>query len=196
MAAEVGGGESARPKKGKKHKRRRPKQKPRIDMTPMVDVAFLLLTFFVLTTTLTTPSTMPVVVPPKVEKEQLEESQEKVQASKVVHLLLGAEDKIFWYQASEEQLAEGNIELNMTTFSPKGIRQTLMELREQIESRWGKNQMIVLIKVTDEARYQNFVDILDEMNILGIKKYMLVDPEPEELQMIKDYLAQVNVESQ
>jgi biopolymer transport protein ExbD len=193
MAAEVGGGESGRPKKGKKHKRRRPKQKPRIDMTPMVDVAFLLLTFFVLTTTLTTPSTMPVVVPPKVEKEQLEESQEKVQASKVVHLLIGGNDRIFWYQASEEQLAQGNVEFNMTNFSPKGIRKTLMELREKIESQWGKNQMIVLIKVTDEARYQNFVDILDEMNILEIKKYMLVDPTKEEMQMIQDYLANMGL---
>lgn len=188
MAAEVGGGES-RGKKGKK-KGRKPKSKPYIDMTPMVDLGFLLLTFFVLTTTMSTPTTMPVVVPPKIEEEQKKQIDEpKIAASKVLHLLLDENDKIYWYQGAEDETEEGsNIELNQTDFSKNGIRKIIKEVREKVAQKWGSpKELIILIKVTDKAKYKNFVDILDEMNILEQKKYMLVEPTPEELEMIENY---------
>lgn len=188
MAAEVGGGES-RAKKGKK-KGRKPKKRPHIDMTPMVDLGFLLLTFFVLTTTMSTPTTMPVVVPPKIDEEQKKNVDEpEIAASKVLHLLLDENDKIYWYQGSEEEVeGASNIELHQTDFSKNGIRKVIKEVREKVAAKWGNpNELIVLIKVTDKAKYKNFVDILDEMNILEQKKYMLVEPAPEELEMIENY---------
>ncbi len=189
MAAEVGGGES-RGKKGKK--KRGKKGNPYIDMTPMVDLGFLLLTFFVLTTTMSTPTTMPVVVPPKIDEQQKEQIDEpKIAASKVLHLILDEDNKIYWYQGSEEDVenAEGtSIELNQTGYSANGIRAVVKEIRQKVAQKWGKpDELIILIKVTDKAKYKNFVDILDEMNILEQKKYMLVEPSEEELKMVDEY---------
>ncbi len=194
MAAAVDTGGESRGPRGKK-KGRKKKGSPWIDMTPMVDVAFLLLTFFVLTTTLSTPTTMPVVVPPKMTEKEKEEHQEKIQASKVLHLIVDEDDKIYWYQASEEELKEGNIELNQTDFSKNGLRKVLLQVRKKVEEKWGPNQMVVLIKVTDKAKYKNFVDVLDEMNVVEQRKYMLVEPEPEEIEMVEEYKAKLRGES-
>ncbi|MCS6894636.1 MAG: biopolymer transporter ExbD [Bacteroidia bacterium] len=181
MAAEVGG-DSGAPKKGKKKgKARKPKKRPRIDMTPMVDLGFLLLTFFVLTTTMSTPNTMPVVVPPKItEKDEVEPP--KIAEGKVITLLVGRA-KVYYYVGVEKP------ELFQTTFSPKsGIRKVLLDRRQKVAQRYGKaDEMIVIIKMLDEAQYKDFVDILDEMAIIQQKKYALVDITPEEKSMIEDY---------
>ncbi|MCS6790093.1 MAG: biopolymer transporter ExbD [Bacteroidia bacterium] len=186
MAAEVGG-DSGAPKKGKKKgKARKPKKRPRIDMTPMVDLGFLLLTFFVLTTTMTTPNTMPVVVPPKItEKDEVEPP--KIAEGKVITLLVGR-GKVYYYTGVE------NPELHQTDFSPKtGIRRVLLNRREEVKDRYGsEDEMIVIIKVMDEAQYKDFVDILDEMNIIQQKKYALVDITKEEADMVSDYKKSVN----
>lgn len=179
MAAEVGG-DSGAPKKGKKKgKARKPKKRPRIDMTPMVDLGFLLLTFFVLTTTLSTPNTMPVVVPPKIDKKD-EVEPPKISEGKVITLLVGR-GKIYYYTGIE------NPELRVTDFSKSGIRKVLLERRAEVEARYGKGEMIVIIKMMDEAQYKDFVDILDEMAVIEQKKYALVDITPEELSLIEDY---------
>ncbi len=185
MAAEVGGDGGA-PKKGKKQgKGRKPKKRPRIDMTPMVDLGFLLLTFFVLTTTMSTPNTMPVVVPPKIEKEEDVEVP-KISETKVITLLVGAK-RVYYYTGIEKP------ELRTTDFSPKtGIRKVLLERRSEVESRHGKDEMIVIIKMLDEARYKDFVDILDEMAIIQQKKYALVDITPEEKDLVEEYKKSIN----
>lgn len=164
MAAEVGG-DSGAPKKGKKQgKARKPKKRPRIDMTPMVDLGFLLLTFFVLTTTMSTPNTMPVVVPPKItEKDEVEPP--KIAETKVITLLVGR-GTIYYYTGIE------NPELHSTDFSPKsGIRKVLLDRRAEVAQRYqNPDEMIVIIKMLDEAQYKDFVDILDEMAIIQQKK--------------------------
>ncbi|MEN3040536.1 MAG: biopolymer transporter ExbD [Bacteroidia bacterium] len=181
MAAEVGG-DSGAAKKGKKGRKvRRSKKRPRIDMTPMVDLGFLLLTFFVLTTTLSTPNTMPVVVPPKItEKDNVEPP--KIAEGKVITLLVGR-GKVYHYVGVEKP------ELFQTDFSPKsGIRKVLLERRREVAQRYGNpDEMIVIIKMLDEAQYKDFVDILDEMAIIQQKKYALVDITPEEKAMVEDY---------
>jgi len=92
MAAEVGG-DSGGKKKGKKG--RKGKKMPRIDMTPLVDLGFLLLTFFILTTTMSTPTTMPVVVPPKIkEKDKDKVDPPKIQESRLFTILLGKNDRV------------------------------------------------------------------------------------------------------
>jgi biopolymer transport protein ExbD len=180
MAAEVGG-DSGAPKKGKKSgKAHKPKKRPRIDMTPMVDLGFLLLTFFVLTTTMSTPNTMPVVVPPKItEKDEVEPP--KISERKVITLLV-SRGKIYYYTGIE------NPELKVTDFSPKtGIRKTLLERRAEVEANYGKDEMIVIIKMMDDAHYRDFVDILDEMAVINQKKYALVDITPEEKELVEEY---------
>ncbi|MCS7189075.1 MAG: biopolymer transporter ExbD [Bacteroidia bacterium] len=179
MAAEVGGDTGAAKKGKKKSKARRPKKRPRIDMTPMVDLGFLLLTFFVLTTTMSTPNTMPVVVPPKIQKEE-EVEPPKIPEGKVITLLVGNK-KVYYYTGIE------NPELHVTDFSKNGIRKVLLERRVEVEQRYGKDEMIVIIKMLEEAKYKDFVDILDEMSIIQQKKYALVDITPEEKSLVEEY---------
>ena len=135
------------------------KASTRIDMTPMVDLAFLLLTFFILTTTLNKPQTMELNMP---EKPKAEDKQPEVNEKKVVTLILGPNDKIYWYLG----ITDPKIELS--NFSKDGIRKVLMQKDTEIPG------MIVLIKPGKESRYKNMVDILDEMYISKIKRYAMV----------------------
>ncbi|MDW8159526.1 MAG: biopolymer transporter ExbD [Bacteroidia bacterium] len=194
MAAEVGGGDSGK-KKGKK-KGRKKKANPRIDMTPMVDLGFLLLTFFVLTTTMSTPVAMPVVVPAEKQEEQKTE-QEKISEEKVLFLYLTGKDRIYWYRGRENN----EVKLNYTTYGDKGVREVIYKEREKVK-RSGlfdlskdPDPMIVLIKLSDDASYRNMVDILDEMNITDQKKYMLLDMEKADIEIVQDYEKNMNLPS-
>lgn len=183
MAADVGGGDGGK-KKGKKGRKK--KSNPRIDMTPMVDLGFLLLTFFVLTTTMSTPTTMPVVVPADEEKVEKDE-RDKVSKEKILNILLTGKDRAYWYRYKDD------IQLNLTNYSDKGIRQALLNNRKDIQNSGlfdltkDPDPMIVLIKLSDDASYKNMVDILDEMNITEQKKYMLLDITREEVELVKGY---------
>jgi len=161
-------------KKGKKKGRK--KMSTRIDLTPMVDLGFLLVTFFMLTTTFSKPQTMEINMPVKPKEEVIEEEQNAVKASKALTLIIDRENKIFWYQGLP---GEENLPVE-TNFSADGIRKVLVEKNMTIA------EMVVLIKPTDEANYKNVVDILDEMNISNIKRYALVDITPLDLELIKN----------
>jgi biopolymer transport protein ExbD len=155
----------------KNGKIRSKKSSTKIDMTPMVDLAFLLLTFFMLTTTFNKPQTMEIIMP---EKPKAEDQQPVVNEKKVVTLVLGEKDKIYWYVGVTKPAVE------QTTFSKDGVRKILLEHNAAIKD------MLVLIKPTDQSRYKNVVDILDEMAITNIKRYALVDATPVDLKLIKD----------
>ncbi|HZY81852.1 MAG TPA: biopolymer transporter ExbD [Cyclobacteriaceae bacterium] len=156
---------------GKDEKVRSKKSSTKIDMTPMVDLAFLLLTFFMLTTTFNKPQTMEIIMP---EKPKQEDQQPLVNEKKVITLVLGDKDKIYWYQGTTEPTVE------QTSFAKDGIRKVLLEHNATIAD------MLVLIKPTDQSRYKNVVDILDEMTITNIKRYALVDVTPVDLKLIKE----------
>lgn len=157
---------------GKKDgKVRSKKTSTRIDMTPMVDLAFLLLTFFVMTTTLNKPQTMEITMP---EKPKTEDKQPLVNEKRVLTLVLGANDKIYWYLGITDPKVE------LSGFSQDGIRKVLLQQNAQIK------EMVVLIKPSDESRYKNVVDILDEMNISNIGRFALVDITPVDKELIKD----------
>jgi biopolymer transport protein ExbD len=145
------------------------KTSTRIDMTPMVDLAFLLLTFFVMTTTLNKPQTMEITMPEEDEKEP-----PKVNEKHVLTLVMGKNDKIFWYIGITDP------EVKVTNFSNTGIRKLLLEKKRDIP------KLIVLIKSLDESKYKNMVDILDEMNINSIQRYAIVDVTPVDKELIKD----------
>jgi biopolymer transport protein ExbD len=163
ISQEGGGG-------GKKGgKIRSKKTSTRIDMTPMVDLAFLLLTFFVMTTTLNKPQTMEITMPEEDEKDP-----PKVNEKHVLTLLMGKEDKIYWYIGITDP------EIKVTNFSNTGIRKLLLEKKRDIP------KLIVLIKSLDESKYKNMVDILDEMNINSIQRYAIVDVTPVDKELIKD----------
>lgn len=157
---------------GKKDgKVRSKKTSTRIDMTPMVDLAFLLLTFFVMTTTLNKPQTMEITMP---EKPKLEDKQPMVNEKRVLTLILGGNDKVYWY------LGITNPKVELTNYSNDGIRKVLLRENAQIK------EMVVLIKPSDESKYKNMVDILDEMNISNIARFALVDITPVDEELIKE----------
>lgn len=157
---------------GKKEgKIRSKKTSTKIDMTPMVDLAFLLLTFFVMTTTLNKPQTMEITMPEKVKKE---DNPPLVNEKKVLTLILGEKDKIYWYVGITDP------KLEVADYSANGIRKLLIGKKAEIQD------MVVLIKPSDESRYSNMVDIMDEMNITNIQRFALVDITPVDKELIKD----------
>jgi biopolymer transport protein ExbD len=156
---------------GKDGKVRVKKSSTKIDMTPMVDLAFLLLTFFILTTTLNKPQTMELTMP---EKEKEGDKPPEVNEKKVVTLILGAQDKIYWYQG----ITDPKIEL--TNFSKDGIRKILTTKDKEIPG------MIILIKPGKESKYKNLVDILDEMTITNMKRFALVKITSTDDELVKE----------
>ena len=127
----------------------------RIDMTPMVDLAFLLLTFFILTSSLQKQKAMDLTMPDKKDSTNVE-----VNYKNVLHVVLANDDRVVYWEADEPAPA--------TTFSNHGIRQVLL-------SRRNNPRLTVLIKPKDESKYQSMIDILDEMNIAAIERYAVVD---------------------
>ena len=152
------------------------KSAPAIDMTPMVDLAFLLIAFFMLATTLAKPKAMEILKPAKKEKE--DKNDPVVNKGRVMSILLGENDKIYYYQISDEDLAKGNLKVDSTDFSAKGVRGAIRFRQDAVaaDPRFGnKDSLIVLIKGAPKAKYKNMVDILDEMRISKVKSYALVD---------------------
>jgi len=170
-------------------------------MAPMVDVIFLLLTFFMLTTTFSKPQAMQLNMPVKAEANAEKQAQD-VKASNALTVILGPENKIYYY----EGLATKPEDIHVTDYSNEGIRKIILkkkrEIGEDIQARErliteakkaGKDpatikkiwKLVVLIKPMDDANYRNMVDILDEMNICAVSRYAIVDVTPQELDLIK-----------
>jgi len=147
----------------------------RVDMTPVVDLAFLLLTFFMLATTFIKPQVMELILPEKQDGE-IKSRQPKVNEKKVLSLVLDGESKIYWYIGmTDPQVQE-------TDYTNTGIRKVLVEQNRLID------KLVVLIKPDETSTYENLVDILDELEITNIARYALVDMEDEDKAIIAKYL--------
>ncbi|NCD70376.1 ExbD/TolR family protein [Mucilaginibacter agri] len=154
-------------KEGKGGKVRSKKASTRVDLTAMVDLAFLLITFFMLTTTLNKPQAMDLTMPDKNEKKQ--DDNMAVAASRTMTILLGSDDKLEWYIGEPGKSAP-----TVEGYGKDGIRKTLLENSQKVKASTGKD-MFVIIKPSDKSVYKNTVDILDEMAIANIQSYGIVD---------------------
>jgi biopolymer transport protein ExbD len=196
--------------KGKKGgKKIKPKKmSTRVDFTPMVDLGFLLITFFMLTTTLIKPQTMEIAMPSK--DKVSEEEQTKVKASRAVTIILGKNNKVFYYEGT--RVNDIDPAVTTTDFSPEGIRRFLLtknydimvkvqELKVKKDSEKiseeefqkqkttiisDKSAPIVIIKPNNDCSYRNLIDILDEMAICNIGRYAIVDISSFDLDLIKN----------
>ena len=160
---------------GKGGKIRSKKASTRIDLTAMVDLAFLLITFFMLTTTLSKPKAMDMVMPDNTQPQE----QMAVPASRTMTILLGSKNKLEWYIGEP-----GKTPPIVDNFGKDGLRKALMENSEKIKASHGGQPMIVLVKPSDKSNYDNFVNALDELNITGIEQHAVVkitQPEIDEL---------------
>jgi biopolymer transport protein ExbD len=163
----------------KKGKVRSKKASTHVDMTAMVDLAFLLLTFFLLTTTFNKPKTMEIIVPDK--PKDTDTKPPEIKASNVLTLILSKNNRVYWYTGLDDPKVE------VAYYNGKNnIRKVIVDKRDEVASRGGKNHLTVLIKSDDQAKYKNFVDILDEMNINKVPTYAVVDITTKELDMIKN----------
>lgn len=168
---------------GGRHKGTKSKKlSTRIDLTPMCDLGFLLITFFMLTTTLQKAKTMNLYLPKKVQDQQ---QQMKILDKQALTVMLGKNNQVFYYEGLKPTLTEADIKT--TTFANKGgIRDELLDKYARvIQDTGGQDSLVVIIKPDDESTYQNMVAILDEMNIDGIQKYALTDISPVEAGLIK-----------
>lgn len=147
---------------------------PTIDMTPMVDLGFLLIAFFMLATTLAKPKAMELIKPEK--KDEKDPNPPKVNKKRVLSILLGENNKAYFYQIAEEELAKGGLRVDSADFSSGGVRSSIMERRKQVGEVPGltEDSIIVLVKGVPKAKYKNMVDIMDEMRITKCR-YALVD---------------------
>lgn len=141
----LGGG--GKPKRGKAGKR---KQKKRVgfvlDMTPLVDITFLLLTFFMFTTTMTTPQVMEMKVPPE------SDTPVEVAESKLLSIIIDDEGDLFYFRAREEAK-----ELKMSELRKLAVEENL---RSEV-----RNQLITVLKISDDVDYGKVVKVLDELNL-------------------------------
>lgn len=195
-------------KKGNKQK----KMNIRVDFTPMVDMNMLLITFFMLCTSLSKPQTMEISMPSN-DKNITEEMQNKVKASQALTLLLGDNGKLYYYEG-EPNYKDYN-SLKETTYNSDGLRKLLLsknsaavkkvrELKDKkerleiseeecrkeiVEVKSGRNTPTVIIKATDKSTYKNLIDALDEMQICSIGKYVIVDITDGDKFLIDNYLS-------
>jgi biopolymer transport protein ExbD len=167
MDTSSGGGHKKGPgvKKGKK-------LSTRVDLTPMVDLGFLLITFFIFTTTMSEPTAMRLFLPKDTEKP---EDQNKVKASGALSIMLGKENQVFYYAG--ELLPDGS---NFKSATFKEIRQVIIDKKKTT----NPEDFVVVIKPGPESTYKNTVDMLDEMAINEVKRYALVDIFDQELALM------------
>lgn len=150
------------------------KQSTRVDMTPMVDLGFLLITFFMFTTTFSKPNVMDLGLPAK-PKENQKAPDTEIKLSNSISILIGKDNRVFWHQQDNTSLTDAN--LNETTFDREGIRKVIQQAKANAADQ---SKFTVIIKPTDDAVYKNFVDILDEMAITKSEQYGVTDVKPWE----------------
>lgn len=146
------------------------KKNARVDLTAMVDLGFLLITFFIFTTTMAQPTAMDLLMPKDTPDK---EKQQKIKASGALTLMLGKQDVIYYY--------EGEDPSKLMPTSYKDVRDIIIKKKKTT----NPDDFMVVIKPTEDATYKNTVDILDEMTINVVERYALVDIRPDELNFVK-----------
>ena len=164
MEVKTGGGKKGPGvKKGKK-------QSTRVDLTPMVDLGFLLITFFIFTTTMAQPTSMNLSMP-KDTKDPNDNT--KVKESGSLTLMLGKGNIIYYYF--------GNDPATMQTTNYKDVRKIILDKKKSTPV----DDLFVIIKPDKDATYKNAVDIIDEMSINDVNRYAMVDPTADEYNKIQ-----------
>lgn len=198
---------------GHKGKKRAKKQSTRIDMTPMVDLAFLLLTFFVLTATFSKPKSMELTFPAPPET-----IDDQPPVKNGITFLLTGEDRIFYYQGELRPADDAKgpkTTLSELNFSQTSLHKFLLEKNKEMQGKilslkkqFDNNQLAdtaykrmvrnvkadkesftFLIKTDDKATYKNVIDLIDELNVNVVGKYVMVDMMKPELDMINELTA-------
>jgi len=183
--AELNTGDGGGGKKGSK-KVRSKKSNAKVDLTAMVDLAFLLITFFMLTTSLSKPQSMDLGMPDK-DKKDTKDDVIKVADDRTMTILVGGDNKLMAYTG---QFDTPLIAPKEYAYGKNGIRKLILQEEERLTNTYGdpktsKKGIIVIIKPSKKSKYKNIVDILDEMAITKVPTYAIVDIEPKELALLE-----------
>ena len=167
----TGGGDS----KGKKVRSK--KQDAGVDLTAMVDLAFLLITFFMLTTSLSKPQSMNLAMPDKTPEDQ-PPVELTISEDRTLTILLVEKNKMVWYYGLANEPIEGP---TVVGYGKNGIRKELLSKIKSVVAKYGdpKKGLIVLVKASKKSTYRNLVDILDEIAITNVPTYAIADITPE-----------------
>jgi biopolymer transport protein ExbD len=165
-------------KKGK-GKVRSKKSNSKVDLTAMVDLAFLLITFFMLTTSLSKPQSMDLGMPDK-EPDPTKKQTLDVADNRTMTILMGQGGKLKWYMGQYATPLDGPKE---ATYGKAGIRQIIIDKSKKVISETGdpKKGLIVIIKADKKSNYKNLIDVLDEMAITKVPTYAIIDITPAEV---------------
>lgn len=169
-------------KKGKGGKVRSKKNGGKVDLTAMVDLAFLLITFFMLTTSLNKPQAMDVAMPDKNKVKDEPQPDLLTADNRSLTVLLGSDNKVSVIYGQVKNPIEGPTTIG---YGADGIRKVLMEKKAYVPRVAGGKDLIVIIRPSDKSTQRNLVDILDEMKIVDIKRYMIAKISPEEVEILK-----------
>lgn len=205
MASIDTGGDGGGHKKGRGVKKAK-KLSTRVDMTPMVDLGFLLITFFVFTATMNEPTALDLNMPKDVDDPN---KKTEVKESAVLTILLGKGNQVYYYDSTLREDAS-----NFKTTNFKEIRDVIIKKKAAVKSRFNPATIdpkacedekkaarkkgdpdwenacqdidfTVIIKPDQDASYKNTVDILDEMTINQVKRYAMVKPFEDEIKVIR-----------
>jgi biopolymer transport protein ExbD len=155
-----------------------------VDLTPMVDLGFLLITFFIFTTTMSQPTAFKLFLP---DDKVIPEDQNKAKESGVLTIMMGADNHIYYYEGQLKP--DGSNFLSASYNGENSIREIILKKKADVISRSRdaenpEKDFVVVIKPSVDCNYQNVVDILDEMAINVVKKYALVDISEGEAQLV------------
>ncbi len=141
-----------------------------VDLTPMVDLGFLLISFFVFTTTLAKSTAMRLAIP----DDNNIKNPSIAPASKTLNLILGVNNDIFYYEGDSLN------QIKNIGAKASGLRDAIINKKTRLKNFGSDSGLIVLIKPTKDATYANVVNALDEMLINEVKTYVLMDASMEE----------------
>ncbi len=160
-------------------KPRSKKQAVRVDLTPMVDLAFLLISFFMLTVVINDPRGMDL-------DKRVEGEQDPIGDCQVLNVLIDSADRVYTYEGMDFKT------LKISSFNTNnGIRQSIIEKGKRVKEECGlqqngeKRKLFCLIKLLPGVRYESMVHVLDEMAITGTKTYSIQEPVADEVKELK-----------
>lgn len=151
----------------------------KIDMTPMVDLGFLLISFFVITAELSRPQAMNLYMPH-------DGSPSDAPESKSITFLTGAKNKLFYYFGEEKDAGKFNPVVQISWDEKTGAGKIIGEKQLKLDQvKGGRDEMVVIIKPGKESSYKNVVDLLDEMTIHNVKRYAIVRPGDKDARLLE-----------
>lgn len=165
--------------------RRAKNELPRIDMTPMVDLGFLLITFFIFTTEMTKPVYMPLVMP-------FDEPGSPTTSGETGSLtvLLRGNNSVLYYHGSFKDAGKNNA-VYESSFAPDGIRKVIQQKQQMLDQvkyqNKGRDALVLIIKPDHNSSYKNAVDMLDEVTINGVKTYAFAELDSDEKEWLEKH---------